>query len=151
MGMQHEEISKRGKETMSSMSKSNVTGSEEEIGSHLQLYVYRLPKKNHDAMLELNKRYTNTYRKHGALSSEFFQLSDTETLMDFTSIARTVSANQDEEVWVELNFYKDRKYRDDVMAKMNNDEGARPLFGQFMDLVTSGYGTIMGEFSRLRV
>jgi hypothetical protein len=36
MGMQHEEISKRGKETMSSMSKSNVTGSEE-IGSHLQL------------------------------------------------------------------------------------------------------------------
>ena len=48
--------------------------------------------------------------------------------MDFTNIAKTVSANQDEEVWLELNFYRDRKHRDDVMAKMKNDESADPLF-----------------------
>jgi hypothetical protein len=30
-------------------------------------------------------------------------------------------ANQDDEVWMELIFYKDRKHRDEVDAKMRND------------------------------
>jgi uncharacterized protein YbaA (DUF1428 family) len=102
-------------------------------------------------MVRLNNQYSDIYRKHGALRSEFFQLNGNETLMDFTNIAKTVSANQDEEVWLELNFYRDRTHRDDVMTKIENDESARPLFGQFMDIVTSGYNTIMGEFSHLKV
>jgi hypothetical protein len=37
------------------------------------------------------------------------------------------------------------------MTKMKNDECAHPLLGQFMDIVTSGYNTIMGEFSHIKV
>ena len=133
------------------MSKPNGPEIELGIGGHVQLYIYRLPKKNHDAMVRLNNRYSDVYRKHGARRSEFFQLEGNETLMDFTNLAKTVSANRDEEVRLELNFYIDRKHRDDVMAKMKNDESAHPLFGQFMDIVTSGYNTIMGEFSHIKV
>ena len=39
-----------------------------------------------------------------------------------TNIAKTVLANQDDEVWMELIFYRDRKHKDEVGAKMQNDE-----------------------------
>ena len=45
--------------------------------------------------------------------------------MGFTNIANTVSANQDEEVWVELHFYIDHKQLDDVSTKMEKDEKCR--------------------------
>ena len=123
-----------------------------ETGSHVQLFVYRIPKKNHDAMVQLESQLTTIFRKHGILRSEFFQLSNTETFEGFTSIAKTVSSNQeDEEVWVELESYRDRKHRDEVIAKIEQDASAGPLFGQVMSLLTQGYSCIMGDLSRLRI
>ena len=53
-------------------------------------------------------------RKYGA-PHLVFQLNNTEAPMEgITNIAKTVSANQDEEVWMELIFYRDRKYRDEA-------------------------------------
>ena len=39
-----------------------------------------------------------------------------------TNIAKTISATQDEEVWLELIFYRDRKHKEEVGAKMRKDE-----------------------------
>jgi uncharacterized protein YbaA (DUF1428 family) len=91
-------------------------------------FVYRVPKKNHDTMMQLNKQFVDTMRKYGA-AHLIFQLTNTEAPMEgITSIAKTVSANLDEEVWLELIFYRDRKHRDEVDAKMRNDESMAPLF-----------------------
>jgi uncharacterized protein YbaA (DUF1428 family) len=68
-----------------------------------------------------------------------------------TNIAKTVSANQDEEVWLELILYRDRKHRDDVCAKMQNDESCGSLFRQFMDLVTPGTSCMIGELSHIKM
>jgi uncharacterized protein YbaA (DUF1428 family) len=46
-----------------------------------------------------------------------------------TNIAKTVSADQDEDVWLQLIFYRDRKQRDEVRAKMGNDESMGPSEG----------------------
>jgi hypothetical protein len=55
--------------------------------------------------------------------SEVFQLTNTQTPMDgITNISNIVSANQDEEVWVELQYYRDRKHLEEVTAKFRNDE-----------------------------
>jgi uncharacterized protein YbaA (DUF1428 family) len=90
-------------------------------------------------------------RKYGA-PHLIFQLNNTEAPMDsITNITKTVSANQDDEVWMELIFYRDRKHRDEVCANMQNDESMGRLFQQSLDLVTAGTGFIMGEFSRIRV
>jgi hypothetical protein len=62
----------------------------ESAGSYAQLFVYRIPKKNYDAMLLLQKQLAGIYRKHGTLLSEFFQLNSAETFQGFTSIAKTV-------------------------------------------------------------
>ena len=81
-----------------------------------------------------------------------FQLNNSEVPMEgITNIAKTVSANNDEEVWLELIFYRGRKHRDESEAEMNNDESMGPLFQQSLDLVATGTGFIMGEFSRLEV
>lgn len=90
-------------------------------------------------------------RKYEALHL-IFQLNSTEEPMEgITNISKTVSANQDDEVWMELIFYRDRKHRDEVGAKMQNEEGMDRLYRQSLDLVTAGTGFIMGEFSRLEI
>jgi len=67
-----------------------------------------------------------------------------------TNIAKTVLANQDKEIWRGLIFYRDRKQKDEVSAKMQNDESMGRLFQQALDLVTWGTGFIMRQFSRIR-
>jgi uncharacterized protein YbaA (DUF1428 family) len=137
------------------MSKSKVTeiDEEKEIGNIVQQFICRLPKKNHDAMMQIAKHANDITRKHGTLCVEYFQLSSTENMMeDWTNIAKTVSASQDEEeVWLELQFYRDQKHLEDVMAKMENDQIGPQLFREFMDLITPGSSIFMGEFSRLNV
>jgi uncharacterized protein YbaA (DUF1428 family) len=133
------------------MSKSNLTEIKQGIGSEVDHFVYRVPKKNHDAMVQLNKQFAEIMRKYGA-PHLIFQLNNAEAPMNgITKITKTVSANQDDEVWMELIFYRDRKHRDEVSANMQNDESMGRLFQQSLDLVTAGTGFIMGEFSRIRV
>jgi uncharacterized protein YbaA (DUF1428 family) len=133
------------------MSKSNMTEIAQGIGSEVTHFVYRVPKKNHDAMMQLNKQFVSIMRKYGA-SHLVFQLNNTEASMEgITNISKTVSANQDEEVLLELIFYRDRKHRDEVDAKMRNDESMIPLFQQSLDLLAPGSSFIMGEFSQLKV
>jgi uncharacterized protein YbaA (DUF1428 family) len=138
------------------MSKPNVTEvekeKEKEIGNIVQQFICRLPKKNHDPMMQIAKQANDITRKHGALRVEYFQLSSTENMMeDWTNISKTVSANQDEEIWVEQIFYRDSKHRDEYMAKCGNDENMNQLYKQSVDLITPGSKPIMGEFSRLEV
>src|ERR671930_1050388 len=106
------------------MSKSNVSELNEEIRNQIQLFVYRVPKKNHDAMVQFGKQVNDLFRKYDEHPPQVFQLNNTKSHEDmgFTNIANTVSANQDEEIWVELHSYRDRKHLDDVDAKMQNDE-----------------------------
>lgn len=71
------------------MSKSNIVEREQkkkEIGSHAQIFIYRVPKKNHDAIVQLNKQIKDSLPNHGPIYSEFLYLSSTETLMDFVNI-----------------------------------------------------------------
>jgi uncharacterized protein YbaA (DUF1428 family) len=120
------------------MSKSNVTEieeQEEEIGSIVQQFICRLPKKNHDAMIQIAKQANHIARKHGALRVKYFQLSNTENIMmDWTNISKAVSANQDgkeEEIWLEQIFYRDSKQRDEHMANCENDENMKQLYKQY--------------------
>jgi uncharacterized protein YbaA (DUF1428 family) len=133
------------------MNNVNVTELEQEIGSEVAHFLYRVPKKNHDAMMQLNKQFVEIMRKYGA-THLILQLNNTEAPMEgITNISNTVSGNPDDEVWMELIFYKDRKHRNDVEAKMRNDVNMEQLFKQSKNLITPGTTFIMGEFSRLSV
>jgi uncharacterized protein YbaA (DUF1428 family) len=134
------------------MNKSNILEMDNEVdGGHTRLFIYRISKKNHDAMVRINKQFTDTLGKQGPLQIEFFCLNSNESLMPFTSIAKTVSANQDDEVWMAIHSYKDRKHADEVQAKIENDGNMKPIYGQFGDLMTTNPEGIIGDFSLIKV
>lgn len=131
-----------------------MTELEQEIGSQVQLFVWRIPKKNHDAMVKLQKQFNNILIKHGALRVEIFQLTNTDTYDGCTNIFNIVSANQDEEIWIELQSHKDLKLMDEITSEIMEDESMQTeglLIKQFMDLVAPESGMIMGKFTRLRI
>ena len=67
----------------------------------------------------------------------------------FSNIASTISAKQNEEVWIDSLYYKDRQYMSEVKARMEKDERMEPLMKQSIDLMPSGAKMIIGEFDRL--
>lgn len=116
-----------------------------EIGSHVRLYLYRLPKKNHDAMMHLSNQFADMFRKYGCYGRSF-QLENTKTLEGFTNAADAVSVNPNEEVWLDLEFTNDRKHRDDVDTKIQSDDNAGLLMKQFMALLVQGFKPIKSDF-----
>ena len=136
------------------MKKSNVMEMEKEIGNQVQLFIWRIPRKNHDAMVKLQKQFNDLLIRHGVLRMEIFQLTNTEAYDGCINIATTMSDNQDEEIWIELQSHRDLKQMNEVMSEAMKDEDMSaegPLVKQFMNLVTPGSGMIMGKFTRLRI
>jgi hypothetical protein len=69
----------------------------------------------------------------------------------FMNISNIVSANPDEEVWVELQSYRDSKHLNEVMVKCGKDETMGRLYKESLELLTPGTNFIVGEFGRLSV
>jgi uncharacterized protein YbaA (DUF1428 family) len=68
-------------------------------------------KKNHEALVQLGKQANEMFKKVGVIRSEVFQLSNTQDMMGFTNISKTVSAkNDEEEVVLETQTYRDQKH-----------------------------------------
>jgi uncharacterized protein YbaA (DUF1428 family) len=132
----------------------------EETGNYLQLFLSRAPKKNHDAMAKNLKQFVPWFKKHGA-RVEYYQLGRSETQasidsakqsgMDILdSITKTLSTNEDEEeVWIEQQYFRDHKHCQEVYAKMMQDKRIEPLGNEFFGLVTKGKSLITGGFFRL--
>lgn len=126
------------------------SGSEirQETGTYVQVFIYRVPKKNHAAFASAQTQLARIFKKHGILRSEFYELSAAKIFKGFTSFAETVSADADDDVWLELDFYKDQSHRDEVVARIGQDPGAGPLFGQVLCLCAQGPHSLQGDFSR---
>jgi uncharacterized protein YbaA (DUF1428 family) len=117
-------------------------------GNYLQITFCRVPKKNHDAVIQNGKKNDQLWMKHGTLRTESFQLGSNE-IPGCDSIAKTLSTT-DEEIWVLLQFFKDQDHWNEVMAKMMQDESVGPMVKEFENL-TKRKRIITGGFSHLTV
>lgn len=142
------------------MEKIESTTTIEETGNYLQLFFYRAPKKNHDAIAKNLKQFVPWFQKHG-VRIEYYQLGNSETQaaidsakesgMDIMeSVAKTLSIDEDEEVWIEQQYFRDYKHCEDIYAKMMQDKSIEPLGNEFFGLVTQGKKLITGGFIQLR-
>lgn len=142
------------------MEKIESTTTIEETGNYLQLFFYRAPKKNHDTIAKNLKQFVPWFQKHG-VRKEYYQLGKSETqaavdsakqsgmdVMD--SIDKAISTDEDEEVWIEQQYFRDYKHCEDIYAKMMQDKSIEPLGNEFFGLVTQGKKLITGGFIRLR-
>jgi uncharacterized protein YbaA (DUF1428 family) len=143
------------------MEKIESTTTIDETGNYLQLFLYRAPKKNHDAIAKNLKQFVPWFKKHG-VRIEYYQLGKSETqaaidsakqsgmdVMD--SIDKALSTDELEEVWIEQQYFRDYKHCEDIYAKMMQDKSIEPLGNEFFGLVTQGKKLITGGFIRLRV
>jgi uncharacterized protein YbaA (DUF1428 family) len=130
------------------------TGIEEETGSYLQISFSRAPKKNHDALAQLGKRWVQWLKKEGVRTEIYYlssTLSDEVYPEGLESIAKILSTTDDEELGVSLQFYRDQAHAKEVYSKMMQDETCSAIAKEFNALVTRGKGMITDGFSRLRV
>lgn len=135
----------------------------EETGNYLQHFIYRVPKKNHDAIVQNLKQFIPWFKKHGT-RVEYYQLGRSETQsaidsakqsgMDFMDsidkVLSTAAEDDDEEVWIEQQYFRDYKHCQDVYTKMMQDKSIEPLGNEFFGLITQGKKMITGGFNRLK-
>ena len=133
----------------------------EETRNYLQLFLYRAPKNNHDSIARNLKQFIQWFEKNG-VRIEYHQLGISETQaaidsakqsgMDFLdNISKTLlTTEHDEEVWMELQYFRDYKHCEDIYAKMMQDKSLEPIGKEFFGLVTQGKKLITGGFNRLK-
>ncbi len=117
--------------------------------SIVEIFLYRAPKKNHDSLVRLNKQSHDFFMKYGVLKFEVFTINIRENMMDFVNLAKTISANEDEEVWLEIQSYKNSQHVKEFIDKMKNDKSMETLYKEFMDLITPGSVVSFGGFDKI--
>lgn len=119
--------------------------------SHLEAVFYRVPKKNRDAIAKNLKKFLPWFEKNG-VRLEYYQFTGSQLMegMSMLPIDKTLSAAEDEDIWVELQYYRDSKHRDDTFAKMMKDKSLAPLGNEFFGLITKGSSLVTRGFSRLK-
>lgn len=137
-----------GQSVVLPMSNSNLTEKTNEGNNHMVLFIYRVPKKNVDSLVQVGQQANELFRKVG-VRTDVFKLSGTEDAIGFTNIAKTIYANEDEEVWAELHIYRDKKHLEEVTEKMKDDKDARAIGQQIANLITQRSMRIFGSFNRI--
>ena len=137
------------------MGKATESSIEIESGTYMDLSLSRAPKENHDTLAQLGKQYMQWLKKQG-VKGEIYYLNSSTTSDDnpppdgVESITKILSISDDkEELWVALQFYRDRAHADEVRGKMMQDESVGAIMKEFDGLVSQGKSLITDRFSRL--
>ena len=131
------------------MSSTNTSSNQKGSRGHIEIFLYRAPKKNHDGMLEVNRQSLDFFIKHGASSFEVFSLTSRENMMEFVNLSKTISASDDEEVWLEIQSYRDSEHVKEFTASMQGDKSIEPIYKRFMELITPGSIVSFGGFGKI--
>jgi len=126
-----------------------VENNENIAGSIVEIFLYRAPKKNHDSLVRLNKQSHDFFIKYGALKFEVFTIHSRENMMDLVNLSKTISANEDEEVWLEIQSYKNSQHVKEFIDKMKDDKSMETLYKEFMNLITPGSVVSFGGFDKI--
>ena len=128
---------------------TNSSSKEKIPHNHIEIFLYRAPMKNHDAMMEVNRQSRDFFMKHGASNFEVFSLENRENIMEFVNLSKTISASEDEEVWLEIQSYRDAGHVKEFSKSMEGDASMEPLYKEFIQLITPGSVVSFGGFNKL--
>jgi uncharacterized protein YbaA (DUF1428 family) len=126
------------------MSSSDNFANQKDSGGLLKIFFIHAPKKNHDALAKIGKQTDDFFRKHG-VPKYGYRLNSRESMKDFVNVSKTISANDDEDVWLEIQFYRDAKHVEEVMKAMEGDKRANELYEESMELISPG-PIVFGDF-----
>lgn len=116
---------------------------------YAQVFLYRVPKANHEAFASTEGKLATIFRRCGILRSDFFVLGDGRVFKGFRDLREVLAATPEEEVWVEIDTYLDAADSVRVIAEIVKDPAAAPLFGQILWLATPGVLCPQGNAERM--
>ena len=122
----------------------------EETGNYLQHFIYREPKKNHDAIVQNLRKFVPWFKKN-EIRLEDYQLSNDQTMEAMESITKTPSVTEDEDLWIKLQYFRYQNHSEDGYTKMMQDASLKLLGDEFFYLITQGKIMMTGVFSELEV
>jgi uncharacterized protein YbaA (DUF1428 family) len=93
------------------MSKRTTAESKQRIGSQVGHFVYRVPRKNHDGMMRLNEPFGKIIKNYRVAHLVFLLNNTRAPMEEITNIAKTISATGNDEVWMEMIFYRYLKHK----------------------------------------
>lgn len=129
-----------------------VMGSSEnnqETKNYVEFVSYRVPKKNHESLLQVTNRLIELIKKEEVFY-ECFDLISAEKIPGFTKVSRIIPINTDEEeIWINMVTYKGRKHCNEVVEKISKDKECQDIYEEFIKLITPGTEFINGEFRNL--
>ena len=131
------------------MTNTNAFSNQKRSCGHLKISLYRAPMKNHDEMVEVNRESRDFFIKHGASSFEVFSLDNRENMMEFVNLSKTISATVEEEVWLEIQSYRDAEHVKEFTASMQGDKSIEPIYKRFIELITPGSIVSFGGFGKI--
>jgi hypothetical protein len=131
------------------MTNTNAFSNQKRSCGQLEIFLYRGPKKNHDEMAEVNRQSRDFFTKHGASGFEVFSLASGENVMEFENLSKSIPAGEDEEVWGEIQSYRDAEHVKEFTASIEGDKSIETLYKRFMELNTTGSVVSFGSFSKL--
>ncbi|MDF0682489.1 MAG: DUF1428 family protein [Candidatus Nitrosocosmicus sp.] len=131
------------------MSNTNTSSNQKGSRGHIEIFLYRAPKKNHDEMVQVNIQSKDFFTRHGASGFEVFSLENRENVMEFVNLSKTISASEEEEVWLEIQSYRNAEHMKEFTARMQGDKSIEPIYKRFMELITPGSMVTFGGFNRI--
>ena len=132
------------------MRSTNTSSIKKGSRGHIEIFLYRASKKNHDEMVEVNRQSRDFFAKHGASGFEVFSLENRENMMEFVNLSKTISASEEEEVWLEIQSYRDAEHVKEFTANMQGDKSIEPIYKRFIELITPGSIVSFGGFGKIK-
>lgn len=114
----------------------------------MEVFFYRAPKSNRDALEKNLKKFVPWFSQNG-VRLEYYKFGGSEKMEGMEDISKTLAAAENEDVWMELQYFRDEEHRKGVYAKMMSDKSIEPLGKEFFGLITKGKSLVTGGFWRL--
>ena len=116
--------------------------------SYSEFMIARSPKRNYEALTALEKKSSEMFEKE-EIHYELFRLAVKSSWDGFENISKLVSTSpDDEDVWITIMSYKNKKHRDEFVQKMSNDKECQQGYEEWSRLLSPNSKVITGEFER---
>ena len=120
-------------------------------GAYAHIFAYCVPRENHNEMLNLETQLGIIYKRHGSLSMKLYVWNQTSILQGFAGLNKQLGANPDDELWLEIDSYRNESDLNKTMQKVRGSKEPRPLWEKLSQIVGPGRSIAMGEFDKVRL
>src|SRR6266550_2552688 len=120
-------------------------------GGYVQVFLYRVPKANHDSFAATEEKLFAIFRRHGIVGSDLYVCREARIFKGFRDLRTALEAAPGEEVWVEIDRYRDQADSIRVIEGIGKDPEAGSLFGRILQLASPGVLCPQGNAERVQL